>query len=131
MQEFAWVSIYEAYRSTSVATSIKRLSCITVCLLEPAMYLTETHIFSLSSYPRCLLRVGLYIQMRTLVTEVNEVIPYTESLWHEREFIKGQPGLVLVHPFWRSHFDPYCGWMAHLQIHSSSSHFLYGAFHLL
>ena len=31
-QEFAWVSINEAHRSTSIATSIKRLSWITVRL---------------------------------------------------------------------------------------------------
>jgi hypothetical protein len=32
-QEFAWVSINEAHRSTSIATSMKRLSWVTVWIV--------------------------------------------------------------------------------------------------
>ena len=41
VQEFAWVSINEAHRSTSIATSMKRLSWITVRICSLTYYMLD------------------------------------------------------------------------------------------
>lgn len=56
VQEFAWVSINEAHRSANIATSMKRLSWITVRFYFIVTHLAEADMPSSFSYQQFLLR---------------------------------------------------------------------------